>query len=107
MITRRVQTVLDAGGRSAVSVLLAVAVIFVALASGDSALHHWLHSDSSQPAHWCAITAVEHGQLDVTVTGLPVPLPALLPVPDTLPFESFFISHDVPLYPERGPPVHS
>jgi hypothetical protein len=89
------------------AVLLAGIVVFVSLASGDSALHHWIHSDSSQPAHWCAITAVEHGQLDVALTSVSAMRPALPALPDGLPFESVFISRDFPFHPERGPPAQS
>ena len=78
-----------------------------ALASVHPALHHWLHKDHQAPSHFCLVTVLEHGQADVADVACTVVLgPANLP--DTaLPSESFFVSHDLKLFPERGPPTFS
>jgi len=78
-----------------------------ALASVHPGLHHWLHKDHQAPSHFCLVTVLEHGQADVAGVGqCVVPRPA--DFPDTaLPCESFFVSHDLKLFPERGPPLCS
>jgi hypothetical protein len=78
-----------------------------ALASASPALHAWLHSDHHSPTHYCLVTALEQGHTQLESTLVPL-LPARVGAPvSALPFESFFISHDIALHPERGPPVLS
>jgi len=78
-----------------------------ALASSSPALHAWLHSDHQSPTHYCLVTALDQGHACLETVVVPlVPAPVGAPV-SALPFESFFISHDIALHPERGPPVMS
>ena len=78
-----------------------------ALASASPSLHHWLHTDHPTPSPYCLVTVLEHGHTDVASVWIPLtPAAAEIPV-STLPCESFFISHDLTLHPERGPPVLS
>jgi len=86
---------------------LVLFLLLSALASASPSLHHWLHEDHQSPSHYCAITVVEHGQSDVASVWVSV-VPTALGIPvAALACESFFISHDLTLHPERGPPVLS
>jgi hypothetical protein len=86
---------------------LVLLLFLSALASASPSLHHWLHSDHQSPSHYCVITAVEHGQTDIASVWVSI-VPAAVGIPvAALPCESFFISHDLTLHPERGPPVLS
>jgi uncharacterized membrane protein YbaN (DUF454 family) len=107
MNTARTAAPLRAFGKPVLAGTLVLLLFVSALASANPSLHHWLHKDHQAPSHYCLVTVLEHGQTDVasvwiavapTVTGIPV---------SALPCESFFISHDTKLYPERGPPVLS
>jgi hypothetical protein len=94
-------------GQPLLAAALALLFLFSALASASPSLHHWLHGDHQTPSHYCVVTALEHGHSDVSTVAVIVPLPAP-PVPvAALPIESFFVSHDLTLHPERGPPVLS
>jgi hypothetical protein len=76
-----------------------------ALASSSPDLHAWLHSDHQSPTHYCLATALEQGHTQLESVVVPL-MPATMGASVTaLPFESFFISHDIALHPERGPPV--
>ena len=78
-----------------------------ALASSSPHLHAWLHSDHQSPTHYCLVTALEQGHTQLESVAVPL-MPAIVGAPvAALPFESFFISHDIALHPERGPPVRS
>ncbi len=95
----------------AFSRLLAAALVLMllisALASASPSLHHWLHGDDQAPSHYCIVTALEHGHSDIASVPVIIPLPALGGPVTALPIESFFVSHDLKLFPERGPPVLS
>jgi len=78
-----------------------------ALASSSPSLHAWLHSDHQSPTHYCLVTVLEQGHTQLESVAAPlIPAPVGASV-SALPFESFFISHDIALHPERGPPVLS
>ena len=107
MITKRTAAVGRAFGQPVLAGLLVLFLFVSALASASPALHHWLHADHQTPSHYCLITVLEHGQtdvVDVAVDAAPVAAAILVAA---LPGESFFISHDLSLHPERGPPVAS
>ena len=107
MNTSRTAAAWRAFGKPALAGLLVFLLLLSALASASPALHHWLHHDHQSPSHYCLVTALEHGQTEVVSASI-----APAPVVDgfsitALPCESFFISHDLTLHPERGPPVLS
>ena len=94
-------------GRAALAAGLVALLFLSALASASPSLHYWLHKDHQAASHYCLVTVLEHGQTDVAVVWTPV-VPAVPGIPvAALPCESFFISHDIALHPERGPPVLS
>lgn len=94
-------------GKPVLALALVLFVTFSALASVSPRLHHWLHKDDQSPSHYCAITVIEHGQADIASLWVSV-VPAALGIPGSaLLCESFFISHDLTLHPERGPPALS
>ena|SRR5687767_2265104 len=107
MTIKRTAAFVRAVGKPVLAGLLAFLVLLSAFASVNHELHHWLHEHDQAPSHYCLATVLEHGQTDV----VSVWMSAVPPVPDmpvaALPNESFFISHDLMLHPERGPPVLS
>lgn len=89
------------------TVVLAAMLLLSTLASASHLLHGWLHADHQSPSHYCLVTVLANGQADSG--GMPAPLvvgPQATFV-SALPFESFFVSHDIALHPERGPPALS
>jgi hypothetical protein len=107
MTTRRAAATWRAFGRPVLAGTLVLVLLLSALASVSPSLHHLLHKDHQAPTHYCLVTVLEHGQIDTVdvrvdvtsaVAGIPV---------SALSCESFFVSHDTNLYPERGPPVLS
>jgi hypothetical protein len=87
--------------------MLVLLLLVSVLASASSSLHGWLHSDHQSPSHYCLVTVLEHGHSDVATVAVPLITPPAQFPATALPPESFFITHDIPLYPERGPPVLS
>lgn len=107
MNTSRIAATWRAPGKPVLAGLLVVLLLFSALASASPCLHHWLHSDHQTPAHYCLVTVLEHGQTETVSTWVDV-LPTVNTIAQSAaPIESFFISHDLALHPERGPPVLS
>ena len=107
MTIKRTAATVRAFGKPVLAGLLVLLLLVSALASVSHSLHHWLHEDHQAPSHYCLVTALEHGHTDsVSVWVVVVPATAGIPVA-ALPNESFFISHDLALHPERGPPVQS
>ena len=107
MNLQRAYALTSAFGKSALAGLLVLLLFIAALAAGNPSLHHWLHKDHQSPTHYCLVTALEHGQTNVaSVWTSAVPTPGGFPVA-ALPGESFFVSHDLTLHPERGPPFLS
>ena len=107
MNTSRTAPLWRALGKPALAGLLVVLLLVSAFASAAPCLHEWLHSDHQAPAHFCLVTVLEHGQTETVSTRIDI-----LPASTTASFtaalaESFFISHDLVLHPERGPPVLS
>ena len=86
---------------------LVLMLFLSALASASPSLHHWLHKDHQSPSHYCVVTAFEHGHTDVATVSVSAVASALQFPVATVPCESFFVSHDLTLHPERGPPVLS
>ncbi len=107
MNTSRTAALRRAFGKPVLAGVLVLLLLLSALASASPALHHWLHHDHQSPSHYCLVTALEHGQTDVVAASIaPVSTADGFSV-TALPCESFFISHDLTLHPERGPPVLS
>jgi hypothetical protein len=107
MATKRTAASLRALGKPVLAGVLVLFLFLSALASASPELHHWLHKDHQAPSHYCIVTVLEHGHTDLASTWVSVE-PAVAEIPaSALPCESFFISHDLSLYPERGPPVLS
>ena len=94
-------------GKPVLTGLLVFMLLLSALASASPALHQWLHHDHQAPSHFCLVTALEHGQTDVAGVMVAVVAPVAGLCVTALPSESFFISHDLTLHPERGPPALS
>ena len=97
--------------RASVKLVMTGGLLFLlsasALASSSPDLHAWLHSDHQSPTHYCLVTALEQGQTHLASVAVPL-VPASVGAPVTaIPFESFFLSHDIALHPERGPPCLS
>ncbi|HEY0550214.1 MAG TPA: hypothetical protein VGF13_11485 [Verrucomicrobiae bacterium] len=107
MIATRTAASLRAFGQPVLAGALVLLLFLSALASASPSLHHWLHADHQTPSHYCLVTVLEHGQTDVASLWVAA-APAVVGVPvSALPCESFFVSHDAKLYPERGPPALS
>jgi hypothetical protein len=107
MTIKRTAALLHAFGKPVLAGLLVLLLFVSAAASASHSLHHWLHQDHQAPSHYCLATVLEHGQSDaVSVWATVVPPAPGNPVA-ALPNESFFVSHDLMLHPERGPPVLS
>ena|ERR1700710_1690292 len=107
MVTKRIAATLRAFGKPVLAGALVLLLFVSALASASPSLHHWLHADHQTPSHYCLVTVLEHGQTDMVSVWVPiVPVSASIPVA-VLPNESFFVSHDLTLHPERGPPCVS
>jgi hypothetical protein len=106
-MTTRAATQLRRVGKPVLAGLLVLTLLVSSFASFSPCLHEWLHTDHNSPTHYCLVTVIEHGQTDVTAVWAPI-VPADAGVPVTaLPCESFFVSHDIALHPERGPPFLS
>lgn len=107
MTIKRTAASLRALGKPVLTGLLVLLLFVSAAASVNHSFHHWLHEDDHAPSHYCLVTVLEHGQTDVvSVWATVVPPAPGIPVA-AMPNESFFISHDLMLHPERGPPVLS
>ena len=107
MNTSRTAASLRAFGKPMLAAALVFLLFFSALASASPVLHHWLHADHQAPSHYCLVSVLEHGHTEVTNVWVAIPLPAAQVPVTALPCESFFVSHDLALHPERGPPVLS
>jgi hypothetical protein len=94
-------------GKLVLTGVLVLSLFIATLASASPSLHHWMHGDHQAPSHYCLVTVLEHGQSDTASVLVVVPLPAPQFPVTALPSESFFVSHDLKLFPERGPPVLS
>ena len=107
MTIKRTATLLCAFGKPVFTGLLVLLLFVSAVASASHSFHHWLHDDHHAPSHYCLVTVLEHGQTDVAnvwvIAGPPAPGRPVAALPN----ESFFVSHDLMLHPERGPPVLS
>lgn len=107
MNTTRMAAFLRGFGKPVLAGALVLLLFVSALASASPSLHEWLHADHQAPSHYCLITVLAHGQTDVVSVWV-----AVAPVGDAIPVavltnESFFVSHDLTLHPERGPPCLS
>ena len=69
------------------------------------AVHHLVHSDSSNPDHECAVTLLAHGHVDSSDPSVHVLQSAPMVVFIQASIEAGFISTDVQLLPSRGPPA--
>ena len=94
-------------GKAALAGWLVALLFLSALASASPSLHHWLHKDHPAPSHYCLVTALEHGQTELAGGRVLLAGPLAGLCVTARPCESFFISHDLTLHPERGPPVLS
>ena len=93
--------------RSTLAIALVLLLCLFGAASANPTLHALLHKDHSAPSHFCLVTLLEHGHTDFVNVGVTItPLYSAIPVA-VVANESFFISHDLTLHPERGPPVLS
>ena len=71
------QRALSPVGQALILALIMGYVCMLAMASSPS-LHHWLHGDSDEPDHHCAVTALLDGQFNrSTVPPVAVVQPAL------------------------------
>ena len=107
MNSHRAAALLRAFGKPVLTGALVFVLFLSALASASPSLHDCLHKDHRSPTHYCLITALQHGHSEVASVWVSVAATAAeIPVA-ALPCESFFVSHDLTLHPERGPPVLS
>ncbi len=104
MTTKRTAASWRAFGKPVLAGALVLLLFISALGSASPSMHQWLHTDHPAPSHYCLVT---HGQTDVVsvwVVVVPVSAPVVVAAQ---PIKSFFVSHDVTLFPERGPPCLS
>ena len=92
-------------GKAALAALLVALLFLSALASASPSLHDWLHKDHHAASHYCLVTALEHGQTHVTGVTVALVTPVIGLCVTARTCESFFVSHDLTLHPERGPPA--
>ena len=105
MSTTRANAILRATVKLVMTGGLLLLLFASALASSSPGLHAWLHSEHQSPTHYCLVTALEQGHTQLESVAVPlVPTTAGVQF-SALPFESFFISHDSAVHPERGPPI--
>ena len=104
MNTSRLAAWLRADLKSLVGAALVLMLLFSAFASASPSLHHWVHADDKTPTHCCLVTTLEHGHTEVASTWAVISLPVSEMNSAARWCESFFVSHDTKLFPERGPP---
>ena len=91
--------------RRCVSALLLAVFLSLQAMAALPALHAFVHHDSSDPNHECAVTLLLHGQVDASSAATPVFVaPQILSVVPDAP-EAIFVSADLRLLPSRGPPA--
>jgi hypothetical protein len=69
------------------------------------AFHSWVHHDAGDPNHECAVTLVLNGQLHSPATAVEAILSPPLFISSTPARCADFVSTDVRLLPNRGPPA--
>jgi hypothetical protein len=69
------------------------------------ALHAWVHPDSSDPDHECAVTLLLHGQVDASSVAEPAFRAPECLIFNQAPPRTIFASVDIRLLPSRGPPA--
>jgi hypothetical protein len=69
------------------------------------ALHEWVHHDSRDAAHECAVTLFLNGQVHCSSTDVDVVKRLPVPVSHEPACRIDFVSTDVCLLPSRGPPA--
>jgi hypothetical protein len=67
-------------------------------------LHALLHKDASEPGHQCAVTLFAHGQVHCPDAAVPVVRSEPMVVFVASRPAAVFVSSDVRLLPDRGPP---
>ena len=107
MNTSRTAALLRRFGKPLISAAMVLLLLFSIVASASPSLHRWLHADHQSPSHYCFITVLEQGHSDLQSVWIAVPLPAAHVLVTAVRSESFFISRDIKLFPERGPPALS
>jgi len=91
--------------RQCVSAFLLAVFLSLQAMAALPALHAFVHHDSSDPNHECAVTLLLHGQVDAASAAAPVfEAPQFSTVTAALP-ETIFVSADLRLLPSRGPPA--
>jgi hypothetical protein len=92
-------------GRRLIAVLLFGLFLSVQVVAQIESLHKALHTDAGKPNHQCAVTMLQHGQVDTADCAVAVVTLEPLPIVCAT-VESFFIpSVDYSLTPGRGPPA--
>jgi hypothetical protein len=91
--------------RKTLALLLAALTLFLATAGSSAAWHQHIHADAASESHYCLLTLLAHGQVEVSHTVV-VPPPATETIlsPDCPATVRSFSSVRHLLPPERGPP---
>jgi hypothetical protein len=92
--------------RRLAALLLSLIVVLQILAAVP-ALHSLVHDDANSPNHECAVTMFLHGQVDASASTVEIVLAPSIAVERAACFESSFVSRDILLPSNRGPPLFS
>jgi hypothetical protein len=95
-------------GKMAIAVLLVMSVLLSLFAASSPSLHHFIHSDASQPGHECFVTLLSQGAVDLPLGAVVVAI-CLLIFGAFLPVSKVLIlpAAEYPFPPGRAPPVPS
>jgi hypothetical protein len=91
--------------KSGAGLFCLIVFLLVQIMAAVPAFHAWAHQDARDPGHECVVTLLLHGQVHSPATEVEVtkPWPLLLsPAPAR---HVDFVSADVRLLPNRGPPA--
>jgi len=93
--------------RGGVSALLLTVLVALQSMVASPALHRLVHIDAASPAHQCAVTMLASGHVDCVDPVISIFSPESILVLEARPPGVDFVSTDIQLQPNRGPPAGS